>query len=371
MDGFPNFDAARAAIGRQNSSHRDDKDSERHDLPRLLSPREFMAGFQIPEYIVDGILQRGRLYALTSPTGHGKTAVALYLGCMIAAGRNIGVIEVAQGPVVFLSGENPDDLRCRFHAACQAYGLDPDTLPIRFMAGNFPLTPEAAETLKGQIDVAGDCPALIIVDTVAAYFPGNDDNSNVQMGAYARSLRVLTSCQGHPAVLALAHPVKVPDKENLLPRGGGAFLNELDGNLTLWAQAMGESATLHWQGKIRGADFAPVSFALQQVRVATLVDGRGRNIVSIVATAQSDEQAEDAAHRVQSDENTVLEWLRRHPGISVKDIALNARWVGATGVPNKAKVHRLLKALQREKLVTLHRGKWKLTSNGKKELNSE
>jgi hypothetical protein len=90
---------------------------------------------------------------------------------------------------------------------------------------------------------------------------------------------------------------------------------------------MRESTTLHWQGKIRGADFSPLNFALQQVKIASFVDQRGRAIVSIVATPQTDIQAEDAARRAHGDENTVLELLRRHPGISIKDIAMNAGWM--------------------------------------------
>ena len=168
-----------------------------------------------------------------------------------------------------------------------------------------------------------------------------------------------------------AHPVKNPDKDNLLPRGGGAFLNELDGNLTLWAEAMGETAALHWQGKIRGADFAPVNFRLQQVRIEGLTDARGRPIMSIIAALQTDDEAEAAARRTVTDQNTVLEWLRRHPGISIADIARNAGWVSPSGSPHKGKVHRLLAALNRDKLAARHRGQWSITEAGKKELEAE
>ena len=177
--------------------------------------------------------------------------------------------------------------------------------------------------------------------------------------------------EGRPAVLVPTHPVKNPDKDNLLPRGGGGFLNEVDGNLTLWADTMGESAALHWQGKLSGADFQPVSFALQQVKIISLLDQRGRPIVSIVATLQTTAQAEDAARQARSDEDTVLELLRRHPGISLRDIGLNAGWVTPTGRAAVSKVHRLMKSLQRDKLVKLHRRKWRLTDDGKRETEAE
>jgi AAA domain len=363
MDGFPNMDGAKAAVAAAQA--------DAAPLPRIQTAADFMAGFVPPDYVIDGIVQRGRLYALTSPTGHGKTAVALYAGCMVAAGRDFGNIETAGGDVIFLAGENPDDLRCRLFAACQAYMLDRAKLRLHVLPGNFPMSAEAAETLRQAINALGCSPVLIVVDTAAAFFHGDDDNHNVQMGAFARNLRILTTCDGFPAVLVPAHPVKNPDRENLLPRGGGAFLNEIDGNLTLWAEAMGQTATLHWQGKIRGADFAPVPFALQQVRMDRLTDSKGRPMVSIIARIQTDDEAAAASASARTEENTVLEWLRRHPGITVKDIALNAGWLTSTGVPHKSKVHRLLKALQRDKLATLHRGKWQITDAGKKELERQ
>ena len=129
---------------------------------------------------------------------------------MIAAGRNIGGIDVAQGSVIFLAGENPDDLRCRLYAACQAYGLKADELPIFVLPNNFPMTPEAVELVKQQIDALICYPVLIVIDTAAAYFPGDDDNLNVPMGAYARSLRALTACQNKPAVPDASAPSEEP-----------------------------------------------------------------------------------------------------------------------------------------------------------------
>ena len=41
----------------------------------------------------DGIVQRGRLYACTSLTGHGKTAIWLFNACMVHAGRPIGHLD--------------------------------------------------------------------------------------------------------------------------------------------------------------------------------------------------------------------------------------------------------------------------------------
>jgi hypothetical protein len=44
--------------------------------------------------------------------------------------------------------------------------------------------------------------------------------------------------------------------DNLLPAGGGSFLNQVDGNLT--AAKTDNTTELHFQGKFRGVDFAPL-----------------------------------------------------------------------------------------------------------------
>lgn len=335
---------------------------------RIETLRAFMDTFTVPDYLIDGVIQRGRLYTLTSPTGHGKTAVALYLGCMVATDRNIGGIEVTGADVLFLAGENSEDLCGRVHAAVQEYGLDPDKTSLDVMPGNFPITAEAAELLKQQINATGHSYGLIIGDSLAAYFPGDEENDNVQMGAYARNWRVLTTCGGNPAIIALAHPIKAATQDTLSPRGGGAFMAEIDGNLTLWAQGDRTTTTLSWQGKFRGADFQPVTFALKPVKLANMMDAKGRPFISVVAALQTSEETERAVDHVTTEENTVLEWLRRSPGISLRDIAVNAGWVNEKGHANRAKVQRLLAGLKDDKLAGTWRRKWRITDLGKAEL---
>lgn len=340
-------------------------------IPEILDALGFLATFTMPDYLVDGIIQRGRLHALTSPTGHGKTAVALFLACMMAMDRNIGSIEVTQGDVLFLAGENPDDLCVRLHAACQHYGILPGALPIHVMPGNFPISLEAAESLKAKINETGRQFSLIIGDSLAAYFPGDDENHNVQMGNYARSWRVLTACAGRPAVVALAHPIKAAMRDNLLPRGGGAFLAEIDANLTLWAEGDRETTTLHWQGKIRGADFQPVTFALTPVTLSDKVDAKGRPLASVVATLRTSEEADQSLKTVITNENMVLTRLSMYPGVSIKELAIQLGWVSIAGVPNKAKVQRILRDLLAIKLVKFWRGKYLITDAGEAELKGK
>ena len=74
---------------------------------RVQTAADFTADFVAPEYLVDGMVQRGRLYTLTAPTGSGKTAVMLYASTAIASGMQFCGLDVEPGDVLFLAGENP------------------------------------------------------------------------------------------------------------------------------------------------------------------------------------------------------------------------------------------------------------------------
>ena len=253
MDGpFPNLDEAKQQAGKK--AHRDG---------RILTGAAFIARHVPPVWLIDSIVQRSRLYACTSLTGHGKTATWLFNACMIQAGRTIGQLEVFKGNALFLAGENPSDLEARLIGMAKAYNLPHDLLPY-VLPGGFPLNDDEAKALKRDIAGLGVPLALIVGDTASSFSPGDDENSNVQAGNYARTLRTFTEeCAGKPCCGGV-----VPSRQErkpaqpVAPRGGGAFLNELDGNLTLWSEALGEVTELHWQGKIRGPDFSALGYRL-------------------------------------------------------------------------------------------------------------
>ena len=75
-------------------------------------------------------------------------------------------------------------------------------------------------------------------------------------------LRSFVDLPGGPTILVTCHPTKKPNMDNLLPRGGGAFLAEVDGNLVCIKDAGTMVVEVTTHGKFRGPDFAPFSFKL-------------------------------------------------------------------------------------------------------------
>lgn len=324
---------------------------------------EFTTAFTPPDYVLDGILQRRFIYSLTAQTGHGKTALALLIARLVGGSNPnaaLGKHAAAKGRVVYFVGENPDDLRMRVIG-------DPDlhndaNAQIWFIPGVFSIpemraTIEADSTLIGGID-------LIIIDTSAAYFLGKDELSNTEMGTHARMLRSLTTLPGGPCVLVLCHPIKhATDPSQLLPRGGGAFLAEIDGNLTLWKHD-NVLLDLHHTDKLRGPGFEPISLRLETINTTRLTDHKGRLIPTVYASWISDAETDRESEGARSDEDVLLAAMLL-PDQSIASLATTCGWTTSSGEPHKSKVDRTLKRLAADKLAQKSRGFWVLTEKGK------
>jgi hypothetical protein len=100
-------------------------------------------------------------------------------------------------------------------------------------------------------------------------------------------MRRLTTLPGAPCVVVLCHPIKhVTDPTQLLPRGGGAFLAEVDGNLTIWRKDTKLIEMSH--NKMRGPGFEPMTFKLETLTSPKLVDKKGREIPTVQAVLISE-----------------------------------------------------------------------------------
>ena len=196
--------------------------------------------------------------------------------------------------------------------------------------------PEDIEAVLRTVEHNGDF-RLIIVDTFAALFDGSDVNDNVQAGEFVRRLRPLTRLRGLPAVLIAAHPVKNASEDNLLPYGGGAILNEVDGNLTLWKKPDTGLVNLHWQGKLRGLEFKPRSFRFELVTSPDLLDAKGREVQLPVLRPWGDEVAECKEAAAVDRNASLLKIMRANPTMSLRElsaatdiplVSINRRFVG-------------------------------------------
>jgi hypothetical protein len=328
----------------------------------LQSSAQFTGSFVPPDPLISGILQRRFIYALTGHTGRGKTAIALSFAAHVALGRRLGDLDVEQGRVLILAGENPTDAKMRWIALSQQMQFDRNEIEVHWIEGVFRLS-EAFEQIRREVQELFGVD-FIIVDSSAAFFEGDDENNNKQQAVHAKRLRDLTELPGGPCVLVLCHPPKNAGDDNLQPRGGGSYVAELDGNLTVTKDDM--AVELHWQTKLRGPDFAPVNFLLRSVTHEELKDTKGRLIPTVVAEHLSDTAQEEMTKASRCDEDLVLHALASNPRASFAELAASLGWYAKNGKPNRSKAQRTLARLQRDKLIKKERGRYEFTEKGQK-----
>lgn len=312
--------------------------------PLIVSSKLFTAGFTPPDYLIDGIIQRRYLYSLTGATGAGKTAIALLLAAHVAMGEELGDIEVEKGKVLYFAGENPDDLRMRWIALSEHLGFDREKIDVHFIVGAEAHIEEIRDRIAKEVIALGGV-SLIIVDTSAAYFnceECRDENDNKQAGDHARMFRSLVTLEKGPTVLVLAHPAK--DAKVLVPRGGGAFLAEVDGNLT--ARKSDNLVELHWHGKFRGPEFDPLSFQLPIVTAKGLKDSKDRPIPTVIAVPLTDEEVAAIEVEQSRDIGALLVAIAKVPGQSLLALAKGLGW-------EKRRVQTVIGSLKKNRLVAI------------------
>ncbi|MCW2285687.1 hypothetical protein M2323_001981 [Rhodoblastus acidophilus] len=326
-------------------------------IASFKSARDFCAAYEPLSYAIEPIIRSSSLYTLTAKTGSGKTALLISTALAVATGRpDILNKDVERGRVAYIAAENPDDLRMRIMVSAYHLHIDLDELADDLVILDYRVKPE--ELVKRMKWLADIQPfALVIIDTLAAFFDGADASDNVAGGEFMRRLRPLSHIPGKPSVIVAAHPVKNASDDNLIPYGAGAILNEVDGNLCLTSK--GGIATLHWQGKIRGLDFKPAHFRLDIASSPDALDSKGREISLPICRPVTEEASED---REQADINVNIALLRAmiaNPTGSQRD------WGAAIGKA-KSNVNGRLQTLKREKLVEDILGKWRVTDKGQK-----
>lgn len=327
---------------------------------QMQSAADFTADFVAPEYLIDGVVQRGRLYTLTAPTGSGKTAVMLAIGISMSRGENVCERETEIGDVIYMAGENPDDVRARLIATMEAQNVNPAECRLHFIPGTFSIRQDMA-ALRAAIESLPNV-TMIVVDTLAAYFDGDDNNSNAQMLDFARVLRNLTMAKSKPAVIVPAHPVKNAAKNNLTPMGGSALLNEVDGNLCIWKRET--AVEMHWQGKHRGAEFEPLLFELKGVESDKVRDSKGRIMPTVMAVPLMETRRLEIATLAVSMEDRLLLNIEAYEGQSIADRCVEIGLINAAGGAKRTTMVRMLEKLQGEKLIERLRSNWRLTAKG-------
>lgn len=343
--------------GAQTDAEDAEHQSDADDALRPVGFRSFVAALEPPTYAVDGLLIRGYCYSFTGPSGHGKTAIAMNLASVKAVGEPFAGHETVAERVLYVAGENPDDVRMRALAQAGALRLSPDVLEdrLQFIDRSFALGDRHAELMK-VIEAGGF--GMVILDTDQALSSDADENSNAERIEHAKRVRMLTKTAPRPTVIDLCHPPVNAGRNVLRPRGGSSFLAEIDGNAGVWMDDGDTRAELFRTPKFRGPMFEPLLFDIKVIELAGLADSKGRPMTTAIALPadEADTEADEAARRRRL---SLLADISLHPGSTVRERATR------TGSPTTT-VYRDLRYLLSKGAINEAMDGHEITSRGKK-----
>ena len=169
------------------------------------------------QWHVDGLVPSGTVTLLGGDGGMGKSLLSLQLAACTALSRPWLGLPTKGGPAIYLSAEDDkDELHRRLSAIADAEDVSLsalNALAVRSLAGDDALLAHAGPggVLKPSANfqaldrlIATEKPALVLLDTLADLFPG-DENNRAQARQFIgllRGLAIRHAC----AVVMLSHP---------------------------------------------------------------------------------------------------------------------------------------------------------------------
>jgi hypothetical protein len=252
-------------------------------VSNIVGLSDFINECAAPFYIWHRVLQRRNVYALTAAWGAGKTALMILIALFVASGRELCGRGMVREKVLFLCGENPDDVKLRTLAAAEEFDIDLRELDGQICFTRRPFAIDEPAALNAFLAEAAEHGpfGLVFVDTGPAHSSSDDDNDNRQMHALAMALREFMGPLGGPSLVVAMHPTKSAMRDTMQPRGGGAFSGSIDGELCMWKSD--EVVEFYHRSKFRGPGFDPMFFTLEKHTFPELLDNFGEAAISVIA----------------------------------------------------------------------------------------
>ena len=175
----------------------DAPDEQAHAEPVAMSPLDRMRSklvsgadlMNLPElqWAIPGLLFRQSLVMLYGPSGSGKSFMAMDLTGSVLTGRDWqGKQHDFTGPVLYFAGEGQRGVLTRMVGWCEFHGLNPMDVLADFHL--YPTTVALHDSVTwgpAAVEMVRDVqPALIIIDTLAAFTPGASDSDDKTMGQF-------------------------------------------------------------------------------------------------------------------------------------------------------------------------------------------
>ena len=226
---------------------------------RLYSTSELLA-MPPPHWLVDNIMPAGGLVGLYGQPGSKKSFIAIDLALCVATGIPWQGHEVEQNFVVYISAEGNAGIGKRVLAWLVNHEILENRPHIGWLIESIPVNADS-EQMTQLIDRIADevqtKPGLIVIDTVARCFDGNE-NEQEDMGRFVAGidwLRFEFQC----TVLAVHHTNVAGIRE----RGNTAFRGAADTMLSV--EGPDDLVTITCNKQKDAEEFEPIELEIQQI----------------------------------------------------------------------------------------------------------
>lgn len=241
------------------------------------------AGLKPVQWLVRNYVEADSLALMFGDPGCGKSFAAIDLACCVATGTPWHTNKTNPGAVFYIAGEGQNGLMRRFAAWSQHNDIPLIGAPL--FIGHRPAqlcnAGAAAEVANAVDDIRAACgqnPALIVVDTLARNF-GGDENNQEDMGAFIANIDAFLRKSGEwDATVLIVHHSGHADKSR--GRGSSALKGAVDAEYSLTKDEAGVvriDAT-----KMKEAEHPrPLAFTMERVVLDGLFDDEGEPVSSV------------------------------------------------------------------------------------------
>jgi len=150
---------------------------------------ELIADIKPIDWLVKRFFETDSLALIYGAPGGGKSFFAVDIACSIATGTPWMSNDVKQGQVFYIAGEGHNGLARRFKAWETARGVTIEAGRIFKSGGAMQAldeesVKEVSDMIADQVQVSGEMPGGIVIDTLARNFGSGDENSTEDMSKF-------------------------------------------------------------------------------------------------------------------------------------------------------------------------------------------
>lgn len=256
-------------------------------------------------WVVDGYVEDDSVVVVYGRPGSGKSFFALDVSCCLASGIPFHGCSVKKGAVFYIAGEGHNGLARRLRAWAEHNG---EQMPEHLFISEAPAelssaasAASVAEAVEQLANVTGEAPALIVVDTLARNF-GGDENSATDMGQFVRNADALRR-RWKATVLIVHHSGKDGDRG---ARGSSALKGAADAEYEI-SRNEGDKLIRLTPKKMKDAEEPePLAFELIPVPIT---DDTGEPILGAALQASEYMEREPVSEKLGRNQILALEEL--------------------------------------------------------------